>query len=68
MNIFHFFADDTIIKIKLAFAYEPSILKNYIEIRPYNAFLYIIEGTYKYISKNSEFIAEKNSSLRTARF
>ena len=41
MNIFHFFAGDAIIKIKLAFAYEPSILKNYIEIRPYNAFLYI---------------------------
>ena len=48
MNLTNFDISKSVFNIKLAVVYEPNILNNSISKRPYNAFLYVLNGTYTY--------------------
>ena len=61
--IFDFDASMTNVKIRLAMKYSPSILRNRINARKYNAFLYILDGSYRYAFSEKEFIAQSHSLI-----
>ena len=54
---FSFSPADTALKIKLAISYVPHILQNHINVRPYNGFLYVLNGAYTYTYEGGSFTA-----------
>lgn len=60
---FDFSPSETIVNIRLALTYHPKITANKIEERRYNAFLYVLAGSYRYTFSGKEFTAEKNSLI-----
>lgn len=56
-SFFTFSPSDTAIKIKLAISYAPHILQNHIKVRPYNGFLYVLNGAYTYTYEGGSFTA-----------
>ena len=64
MNIsFDFSPSDTLVNIRLALTYHPKITFNEIKERRYNAFLYVLAGSYGYASSRNEFTAKKDSLI-----
>lgn len=63
MFLFDFKPSETIVDIKLAFAYTPKVLNNYIDNRTKTGLLYIQSGSYLYSYENSSFSAGANSLI-----
>ncbi len=64
MNIsFDFSPSETLVNIKLALKYHPKITVNEIKERRYNAFLYVLAGSYRYTFSGKEFTAAKDSLI-----
>ena len=64
MSIFFDFSpSETTVNIKLALTYHPKITVNEIKERRYNAFLYVLAGSYRYTFSGKEFTAEQMASL-----
>jgi len=66
MDLFNFDISKSLVKIKLAMIYEPKILENSIAKRPFNGFLYILNGTYSYrykLNSKKEILCASGESL-----
>ena len=63
MELFNFDPSNSLVKIRLAMTYEPAILKNTIKKRAYNAFIFVLNGSYTYNFRSGSLFAPAESLI-----